>query len=380
MRLRFKLPTTAPSLSHRTEKFQSAGFTLVEMLVATLILALIMLLVLSITDQTSKIWKSSTLQIEAFQNARSAYDTMTMRLSQATLNTYLDYYNSALKSRTAFIAATPSGTFTPASYARSSDLHFIADQATTLVPLNTATTPAQTAACHPGHAVFFQAPLGFTVASASYGGLPNTLNACGYYLEFNTDLPYLPPFLSSSTVIHQRYRYRLMEFLQPTENNTIYSTTSGTGWFNNFLPPHTPQASTPVRILAENIVALAIVPELSAQTNAGQTKLVSSSYTYDTRAGTIANTTYHNQLPPLLRVVMVAIDEASAIHLNPAGSNTPPVLISGLGTFQTTPSADANTDINANLNVLTTALSAHKVNYRVFDTYVAIRGAKWSSQ
>jgi uncharacterized protein (TIGR02599 family) len=350
------------------------------MLVATLILALIMVLVLSITDQTSKIWKSSTLQIEAFQNARSAYETMTMRLSQATLNTYLDYYNSAFKSRTAFIAATPSGTFTPTYYARSSDLHFIVDQTTTLVPLNSGATPPQTAACHPGHAVFFQAPLGFTVTSATYGGLPSMLNACGYYLEFNSDLPYVPPFLSSSTLIHQRYRYRLMEFLQPTENNTIYSTATGTGWFSNFLPPHVSQASAPVGMLAENIVALAIVPELSAQTNTSQIKLVSNSYSYDTRAGNLTNTTYHNQLPPLLRVVMVAIDEASAMHLNPSGSNTPPSLISGLSTFKTTPSTSADTDVNADLNALTSALGGHKINYRVFDTYVAIRGAKWSTQ
>ena len=77
---------------------------------------------------------------------------------------------------------------------------------------------------------------------------------------------------------------------------------------------------------------------------------------------------------------MVAIDEASALHLNPNGSNTPPTLISGLSPFKTTASASADTDVDADLNTLTAALAGHKINYRVFDTYVAVRGAKWSTQ
>jgi len=355
-------------------------------MVATVILSLILVMVLAITDQTSKIWKRSSSEIQAFQNARAAYDTMTMRLSQATLNTYLDYYNSSNQSRTAYLASSPTGIFVPTNYARSSDLHFVVDQATTLVPLDNTASPAQTAACHPGHAVFFQAPLGFTTSSGTYGGLANMLNACGYYVEFNTDLPYLPSFLSTSSVIHPRYRYRLMEFLQPTESNTIFSTTSGNTWFTSFLPPNVTQAQAPLRMLAENIIALAIVPELSPQTTTtSQFNLLSGSYTYDTRAGDIVtNKLTHNQLPPLLRVVMVAIDETSATHLNPNGSTTPPSLISGLSFFKTTSATyttgSPNADINNDLSTLTTALSAQKVNYRVFDTDVAIRGAKWSTQ
>jgi len=381
MRFPSKLPTTALSQDGSVRDFQRGGFTLVEMLVATVILTLIMVMVLSITDQTSRIWKRSSSEIQAFQNARAAYDTMTMRLSQATLNTYLDYYNSSNQSRTAYLAANPSGTFVPVNYARSSELHFVVNQATTLVPLDTGASPAQTASCHPGHAVFFQAPLGFTTSSGTYGGLANMLNACGYYVEFNTDLPYLPSFLSSSSAIHQRYRYRLMEFLQPTESNAIFNTPSGNNWFTSFLPPNTTQAQAPLRMLAENIIALAIVPELSPQTNSSQTNLVTSSYTYDTRAGDIlTNKLTHNQLPPLLRVVMVAIDEPSAIRLNPNGSNTPPTLISSLNFFKTTSSPSPNTDINNDINTLTQALSAQKINYRVFDTDIAIRGAKWSTQ
>ncbi len=347
---------------------------------ATVILILILLLVLSITDQTSKIWKHSTAEIQSFQNARAAYSTMTQRLSQATLNTYLDYYdNSSPPSpRTPANAST----FTPSYYARNSNLHFVSDQASTLIP--------GTATLHPGHTVFFQAPLGFTLDSTNYGGLPNMLNACGYFVEFNTDKPYLPPFLTGSSVVQERYRYRLMEFLQPTENNAIYSLPS-TGsassydqWFTNFLPPTVTVAQAPLRVLADNIIALAILPELSPHdqpTSGAQTNLVTSTYTYDSRAGDIINNKLtHHQLPPLLRVVMVAIDEPSALHLSPSGTTTPPPLISNLTFFQTTHSADPNTDINNDINTLTQALSAQKVNFRVFDNDIAIRGAKWSTQ
>jgi uncharacterized protein (TIGR02599 family) len=378
MRLPFKLPTTVHRHEYSVDDFKRGGFTLIEVLVAIAILALIMVLVSVMTDQTSKIWKHSTAEIQAFQNARAAFNTLTMRLSQATLNTYLDYYDgsSPPRLRTSANAAT----FVPVNYARTSELHFVVDQASTLVPLNTTATPAQTASCHPGHAVFFQAPLGFTVTNSTYGGLPNMLNACGYYIEFNSDLPYLPAFLSGTTVIQQRYRYRLMEFLQPTESNTIYSSSSGNQWFANFLPPNATQAQAPLRMLAENIIALAILPELSPQTNPSQTNLVSNTYTYDSRAGDITNTKTHNQLPPLLRVVMVAIDEPSAQRLNPSGSAKPPTLISSLSFFKTTSSPDPNTDINADLATLTQALSAQKIVYRVFDTDIAIRGAKWSTQ
>ncbi len=338
-------------------------------MVAVAILALIMLLVTSLTDQVSKAWKKSTSQIEAFESARGAYATMTMQLRQATLNTYLDYYDSSGNLRT---PATTS-TFVPAQYARASDLHFVADQARTLVP--------GTTTLHPTHAVFFLAPLGFTETTTSYANLPNALNACGFYVEFASD--YLPPFLSGGTV-QPRYRYRLMEMLQPTESLTIYTNSTGTagtppaydGWFYNFLPPNVAITSAPVHMLADNIIALVILPELSPHDSS--TTPIAPNYTYDTRAGTIT-TTAHNQLPPLLRVVMVAIDEPSAVRLNPTGSTTPPSLITGL-LSGATPLFQTASNLDADVATLGSALSAQKVAYRVFDTDIALRGAHWSTQ
>ncbi len=346
-------------------------------MVSTVILLLIMGLVLSLTDQTSKIWKHSTAQIQSFESARAAYATMTMRLRQATLNTYLDYYDAAGNIRSASNTA-----FVPASYARASELHFIVDQARTIVP--------GTAADHPTHAVFFQAPLGFTMNTTSYANLPNILNACGYYVEFNSDKSFNPPFLDA-TAVKERYRYRLMEFLQPAESLAVYGTSSSSsvigslpaydGWFYNCLPTNigaipTTQTNVPLRMLAENIIALVIMPEMSPR-DASATVLAPN-YTYDSRAGTISTIT-RNQLPPLLRVVMVAVDEPSFQRLVPSGSSTPPTVISNL-LSSATPLFQTSASLDADLNTLTSALSAQKIGYRVFDTDIAIRGAKWSTQ
>ncbi len=359
-------------------------------MVAMTILALILALFLSITDQTSKVWKSSTAQIEGFQNARAAYETMTMRLRQATLNTYLDYFDASYNPRT----VANSSTFTPAYYARNSDLHFVVDQASNFF---TATTTL-----HPGHAVFFQAPLGFSTSSSSYGSLQNLMNACGYYVEFNTDKPSFPPFLASATAVPQRFRYRLMEFTQTTEANSIYSipyvlpavATQYDQWFTNFLPTTTalvnsPPSNAPYHVLAENIIALVISPEVTISDQS-----IAPNYTYDSRAGNLTNVTHH-QLPPLLRVVMVAIDEPSAIKLNPPGNSTPPSFLTSLFTgasalFQTPYNPPYNAaspvsnpppnNLDADLNKLTSALVANKITYRVYDTDIAIRGARWSAQ
>ena len=71
------------------------GFTLVELLVSTAILAIILLVIFSITQQTGRVWKSSQAKIEAFQGARAAFESITRKLGQATLNGYYDYFDGS---------------------------------------------------------------------------------------------------------------------------------------------------------------------------------------------------------------------------------------------------------------------------------------------
>jgi uncharacterized protein (TIGR02599 family) len=89
------------------------GFTLVELIVAVGLLAIVLLLLASMTNSTASIWKLTSGKIEEFRSASNAFDSMTRRLSQATLNTYWDY-----DSPTA-----------PTKYFRHSELRFISGPA-----------------------------------------------------------------------------------------------------------------------------------------------------------------------------------------------------------------------------------------------------------
>ncbi len=116
------------------------GFTLVEILVAMAVLALIMVMLLTITVQISDMWRKTTGKIEQFRSARDAFDSMSRRINQATLNTYWDYDDP----------------ITPTRYVRQSELRFICGQTETLA--GKPASPKRWAM----HGIFFQAPFGFT--------------------------------------------------------------------------------------------------------------------------------------------------------------------------------------------------------------------------
>jgi uncharacterized protein (TIGR02599 family) len=84
------------------------GFTLVELLVSVGLITLIALLLASMTNATASTWRYTTGRIEQFRSAEMAFEAVTRRLSQATLNTYWDYDNPAA----------------PRKYVRQSDLRF----------------------------------------------------------------------------------------------------------------------------------------------------------------------------------------------------------------------------------------------------------------
>ncbi len=333
----------------------------------------IIAIIFSMTQQTSKLWKNTSGKIEGFTNARSAFDAMTRTISQATLNTYYDYADSSgnwVVSSTGTLSGSP-----PATYARRSDLHFICGQANTppsgsptgLLSLTGSWTPIT-------HCIFFQAPLG---KSALYSTQQKLLNACGFYLVYGPD-PSVPNFLPSSSA--NRYRYRLMEFLQPSESLTVYSTgaatTRGTSNYHWFTDPivTTPDANSNF-VLAENIIALIIWPKLSKGDQAAGGNLTTN-YSYDSEQLGVS----YNQLPPIVEVTMVAIDEASALKLG--NTSTPPNAALGLtqsGTPLFTTSSESPNQLEADLTTMETQLTASHVNFRVFQTEVAISGAKWTT-
>lgn len=378
------------------------GFTVIELLVSATLLLIIIGIVLSITDQTSQIWRSSNARIQAFQEARSGFESMSRKLSQATLNTYYDYYDSSFKNRASLTTSAQLASFVPASYDRASDLHFICGQATTLLPGITTQTQA----------VFFQAPLGYTAQDSDtdphyYPKLENGLNASGYYLQFHdaADVT-MPGYVKEDWPGYQkRYRYRLMELIQPTEEFQVYKAGAITGWFTSFI-------TTDSYILAENVIALALLPKLSDQEDDpakdGAGVSIAPNYNYNSRVPVYSNDTLpgfpkdefqvypakpsadpeddkasrHHQLPPLMRVVMVVIDEASAARLQGTSATVPAAIdFEGTGLFTDASKLDHDIgEVEKICNASPGNLTGNTVplTYRVFSTDLIMREAKWS--
>ena len=384
-----------------TSRSRIRAFTLIELMLSTAVLALLMALMLTVVGQTQQIWVRSSGKVAQFQAARTAFEAMTRNLSQATLNTYYDLqFDSSGVTK---------------GYSRNSDLHFVSGKAAQTKFLGT------DSATYPTHAVFFQAPLGLsgemtgtgTSAAKKYRTLSNLLSATGYYVKWGKDQN-LPPFITTA-LVPDRYRYRLMEVIQPAESFGVGDTVrlpKANDWIQTALGvktlPTSPDPNAPSgakdssRALAENVVALIILPKLSDKDTA--TPFLAPNYEYDSRPadGTgkpkvrkdIADTDTQtlrqfNQLPPVVRVTMVAIDEPSAIRQQ-AKSTSAPTWTKNL--FENcTKEEDIAKDLGDPDNLQADTLiyklappsgttgAGPKMNYRIYTMDVVIRGSKWSN-
>ncbi len=387
---------------------RSPAFTLVEVMLSVAILALLMVILAQIVSQTSQTWRYTASKAEQFREARNAFDTMTRRISQATLNTYWAYDNPAA----------------PTRYLRQSELRFVAG------PTQNGSTPLDSKmnVPRPTHSVFFQAPFGYIVPGTSsstsvpnYRGLDSLINTWGYYLEVNDDANFRPPFVTSN-VAPLRLRYRLMEFMQPSTRMSIYKWTSGKpnspasndcdvrsnsaflGWMRDaFLAPasETNAAVNLSHVLAENVIALCILPKLSPQDakehgleSQPGTALAPDYYYYSGDGGEGKNggravlNSIH-QLPPVLQVTMIAIDELSAerVGLQKLTDDRFGVLRNDFLTDARNYAQDLlyNRDDPPDLDgpassddPLEVRLIKQKLNYRIFSSNIYLRGAKWS--
>ena len=367
-------------------KHHSGAFTLIEVMVAAGIVVIIMGVLLAMTDQTQRLVKTTSAKVEQFQEARVAFEAVTRHLAQATLNAFWDYKKSGT-------------TGVPTGYERKAELRFHSGPTKTL---NTSVVPGGNQ--QPGHAVFFQAPIGRVEDTVKLGALDHLMNTWGYFLEIGTDAATLPAFLKAA--VPPRKRYRLMELMEPSEQFSVYKfqgDTNNNRWFTTSLSSNT----RPVKVLAENIVALIVLPRLSLAdekriTNpilTGKNGINPKTYLYDsTDTGNynpnvtdnpatnnpLLNT--YNQLPPVVQVIMVAIDEPSARRLEDLPGNDK---FMGIGyapdpltgrTLFANPALldDTKSNASGDLTTFQNLLTYRKVAYRVFSTNVTIKGSKWS--
>src|ERR1700677_537984 len=363
-----------PSMKNKLQNTRHGGFTLVEMLVATGVLVLILTMTLQITNYANNLFLSTRKRIDTFQEARAGFEVMTRKISQATLNTYWDYANGTVGTGTGAPRPSPdanyanygtvSGTWSPTQYLRNSFLHFVAGQASvttsgtgnTIIVTSADTTSPLVKMV--GQAIFFQAPIGYS-DTASNSVMPNMLNTCGYFLEYSSDNPDRPAFLTGteagvatggSDALAVKFRFRLKELNISSEYMYVYSyvnnnqskfgspplTRSLNWWYNNLItlkdsgyntlkyPPTTGTAFNPKYTLSQNVIALVILPRRSPNypVATGAPIELAPSYYYDSRSWdlplsltTPLSVATRNQLPPQVMVTMVAIDEASAARL-----------------------------------------------------------------
>jgi len=454
------------------------AFTLVEVIVSTAIIGLIMIVLVSMTNQMGKTWRSSTEKIEKFQGARDGFEAMTRRMAQATLNTYWDYLDVNGNPEPTAINTTNYNNFVPVTYGRRSGLAFTSgpmtySQGTPLASQST-NNPVR-----PTHGVFFTAPLGicdisqqspystYFPAASDRNLMNNALNIWGYYVEANWDktTPGFIAHLQTSTgqpMVPYRWRSRLMELRVPTEGMNLYDPTNtipSTAWFTTPLASaysnsqtanqsaQTSGGDSTVRVLAENVIALVLMPKLSKNDEENLSSGAGSPtgtplpwqlcpwYIYDSTMSlslppgspsiianpgvtTTTNTNYvnpKNQLPPVIEVTMVAIDERSAkklvdkyggVSVNNGSTNgdalfwletagqkcVPPISFTSLFTNQAAdpvgtsangtplegPVGAIGTVADSDLNSLEQILIHEGLTYRVFTSNVTVRGAKWS--
>lgn len=328
-------------------KKASGGFTLIEILVACVVFAILVALLLSALGQTSSITQRANQSLAATQTARGAFDLIARNVSQATLMSYWDYQDSNGNFRTEENRAG----FQPANYGRNSELHFVIGNA------GANSWPGTTGT---GQAIAFQLPSDYAVTDANRG-LTTLLSACGYYIEYGAREPLPSPFSESTPI----YRYRLMQALEPAEDLAVYDTPTGRAWANALSANAVP--------VADNVVYLLLWPRKS-QSEDTDGDVLSGDFSYDSRADVSANPQPEtaNQLPPVLQVTLVSIDESSATRF--CTGSTPPMEIASAfaGLFRNA----RQSQFEADLTTLETRFSEADIGFRIFTTLVPLRESK----
>ena len=337
-----------------------------ELMVGMAIIVLMFGFLLTASDQMTRILGRTAAKSDQFRNSRDAFERITTRLAQASLNTYWAYDNDKL----------------PTRYERRSELRFLSGQAKDLVSAR----PGQRLT----HAVFFNAPLGY-VENPNYKGLENLLNSWGWFVEYGDDKGYRPKFIGSEVPV--KWRWRLMEFSPASENFVLYKYTSGAvggvpnsstykglHWLNS-----TSYSGSVIRPVVDNVIALVFTPRLAKAEEqkrgvSGDISPLAPDYKYDsTKTNLDPQLNSKNQLPPVVQVTMVVIDERSAEKLGLESGDWDKFGVSGK--FQQ--SADYTKDLSlesSDTTALERVLVDQRVGYRVFTTNVHLRGAKWSRE
>ncbi len=330
------------------------------MLVSISILVVLLLLITSITHRITDAWKSTTDQGQSFTAAQSALEAIKRHLTQATLNTHWGYLDAA--------GASPNGgtSFVPKAYGRESNLFFLAGPSQTLLVDSAAPDDSY----GPGSALFFQAPIGYA-ENGGLNGVADSLNTIGYFIKFEDDEASMPQWVRDLSTFRRRYRYRLYEVKQPTEDMMVYADmTSDTfyDWMRNASGTSPGAAGASARPIADNIILLLFRCIYTDAT--GKTVF---SYTYNSRTGSgLPQPVTQHQLPSRVEVTLVALDENSAARLAAQNDTAAPVLVDS--TLFSDPDK-YDDDIAA----LEASLAEKRLRFHIFRDEIALLSSNWSA-
>jgi uncharacterized protein (TIGR02599 family) len=332
------------------------AFTLIELLAATAVFIVLLGIILAVTNSVSATIRHSTAGLEASSAARTGFDLINRYLSQATLNPYWDYDNP----------------LAPQAYLRQSDLQFIIRQ------------NAQTSGY--GQEIYFVSPEAYSKDS-TLRATRGLMNACSAFVQFGSSQNFQP-----SAVGDNKYRYRLMLGLQPTEDLEVFNKPArqasqtvaayraaiqqywdAADWLN---PIANSQQATAVTPLIDNVIALIAWPRLPAAEDAtGQELTPGGTFSYNSQANamTTPQAITANQLPPVVELTMIVISEASAARLD-RGSSSPPSEIESALSGRFANVARYQEDLDA----VSKALSDKGIDFKIFTAAVPLRESKWS--
>ena len=343
-----------------TGRRKFAGFTLVEVLVSMVILLMMLLIITQVIGTVQQTWRRASSRLSQFREARTAFDTINRGLRQATLNAYRVYdygYGGP--------AGVPKAPLdAPVGYVRTAELGLVMGKTTPTI-----FDGLGGANLTPGHAVIFQAPMGYT-AEPTYRPLNKLLCQRGYFVWFSSDADYMPQALVSR--LQPKSRYRLYEYHPTTETNTVYTGVSTSAWTHVLGA----SAKADMRPVAENILTLILTPSFTpaaSGTTGGATvaklgkEVLAQDYAFNSYTGTPSNPGLKYRLPSTVGVVMVAIDEESASRLAQQYGTNPPQLFNA--------KLDTPASLSSDLRLIRDALLKLHVNYRIFSSTVIIPAA-----
>ena len=356
----------------RMQLANSAAFTLVEVMVAMCIVMAIVGMLFAIVSRATEGTRAASSRQDQFQQAQGAFETLTRRIGQATLNNYWDSYSVNATVR---------------RYQRMSELRFVCG------PMQCGANPldATVSKIRPGHGVFFQATSGRSGAARdpSLVGLESLVNSWGYFVEVGTDGMAMPSFLASQPDLDP-ITPRLMEMCEPAQSLGIYAYTSGKPDYSGFEWFRTPLANRALlRPVAKNIALLLVQPKLTAQeserllpsgTAAERDAMLAPQLFYHSGApapsGTDRAHNMRHRLPAMAEITMVALDAATVSRLYGPGDLDPLKLRDAFHAASTLRSELQGDPENAKMDSLERRLIARHASYRIFTATIPIRAAQ----